>query len=937
MKRLPTAALLLSFGVCSLGSFPVAWSQSTESAVEVDFNRDVMPALSKNCVACHNAKKTEGGLNLESHAALMQGGDSGESILAGDIDGSYLIARVTGAEEPLMPPEDNAVGAKPLTEAEIDSLRRWIVAGAKPPAAESMRALQWQPVPETLQPVYAIATSHDGQYLGYGRGSLVTVTAQQPVADDARTSQALVDGSLVEQLPADSSAPPATHLDIVQSLAFSPDSQRLATGGFRTVKIWRRQTEPFRSLSGLTVPGQVVAVSPNGQWIAQAVGEHGLEITDCRSGEAHRFLRSHAAAVTALAWFPDSPRLLSSDANGQLVITRADDFATTRLTLAAPYTGAELHAVSESQFLGFDPAGKLHELTLAEATDAEPASLSVRAIDGFDTVVAVAVTGQSPATALIALADGRIQAVTAPDWQVVKQLETKLTIKQLSVTADGSRLAVIPAEGAAQSWQLENGQLIAQLDKDYEQVQRLKTSDRNVARQNALIERLAAKVPELQKAAEKEAEARQKVQESRDQAAEALAAQVKQVETAQQEIAAAEQAVADAQAAVAAAMKVVETKTAELEAKKKAMPDIEQKKVAAESELAKREQALATAADSAQRAAARVPELEEQIAGEKNQLVDLQETLKSVQERATQTGTPTAVAISPDATHVVVAGSDQVLRVYSGTQGTPLANVPSAANVRALRITAAGELVCLLDSGVMQAWKLDMPWSLERTIGSFQESPFSDRITALDFSPDGRWLAVGSGPPSRFGDVKLVDVASGAIALDLGEAHSDTVLNARFSPDGRQLATAGADKLCRVFDVATGQLQKALEGHTHHVLGVAWKDDGRTLVTASADATLKVWDVESGTQVRTISGFSKEISAVNFVGQTSQFVVASAEGKAKLYNADNGQAVRDFAGAADALYSIALSAEDQLLYSGGQAGPIWAWQLSDGKLLQTIK
>jgi hypothetical protein len=485
-------------------------------------------------------------------------------------------------------------------------------------------------------------------------------------------------------------------------------------------------------------------------------------------------------------------------------------------------------------------------------------------------------------------------------------------------------------------WKLETGELFAKLEQDYSKSQLVRSSDRNLVRQRALIERLAAKVPELQKVVEQEVEATKKVQEARDKAAEALTAKVAEVSTAATGVSEAEQALAAAQSAVTEAMKMVEAKTAELDAKKKAVTEVEQQRVAAEQELAKRDQALATANDSSQRAAAKVPELEQVVEQEKSQLTALEAKHAETQSLPVATDQPTALAFTHDGTRLVVSHADQRLRLFSTRTGMPEGNPQTAAKVVSLRTTSSNEVVCVTETGAVQAWDLNMPWELERTLGSASESPFSDRITALDFSPDGKLLAVGSGPPSRFGDIKLIDTETGAIARDLGEAHSDTVLSLQFSPDGRQLASGGADKLCRVFDVASGELQRALEGHTHHVLGVAWKDDARTLITASADATLKVWEVESGTQLRTIAGFSKEIAAVKFVGQTSEFVLASTDGNARLYNADNGQQVRAFGGASNALYAVALSSESKQVYSGGQTGQIWAWQLEDAKLLRTL-
>jgi WD40 repeat protein len=926
-------SLLLAGMLSGVGTLGLADEPS-----ELDFNRDLAPILSKNCLACHNAKKAEGGLNLESHSKMMSGGDSGDVVVIDKVDESQLIVRIISEDDP-MPPDDNAVGAKRLTAQEVELFRKWIAAGAKVPSAESMAQLQWQPVPEGLQPVYAIAASPDGNYLSYGRGSVVTVTEQ--IANDSSVrSQELIDpalSSFVEEVAGSpASSRETTHLDIVQSLAFSPDSQRLATGGFRTVKIWRRQTEPTRAFDGLSKPDGVAAISADGRWIAQRSGEHAIEITDSHARQSHRFLESHAANITALAWLVDSPSLLSCDASGKLVLTHADTNQIETLPADVPQSYKSLHRINDTQFLAIDESQKLHELTLATNAETKAKSIAVRTLGGFESIVDAAITKTDPVKAALAFADGKIKIVALPGMEILKEVNSQLSLRSVQISGDGALVAAIPVMGSAQVWNVEDGQMLAKLESDYSKSQLVRTSERNAARQKTLVDRLAAKVPELQKASEQEVEAMKKVQEARDKAAEAVAAKVTEVATAMTGVGEAEKALSDAQAAVTAAMKLVETKTAELEAKKKAVSDIEVQKVAADGELAKRDQALATAKDSTERAAAKIPEMEQKIAAEKTQLTSLETHLQTVQAQVVATDQPTSLAFTVDGKQVVVAHNDNRVRVYSAANGLAASNQPTPASVSSLNVTASNELICLTNAGDVNAWDLNFPWVLERTLGSFSESPFSDRITALDFSPDGSMLAVGSGPPSRFGDVKLIATATGEVVRDLGEAHSDTVLCLRFSPDGRQLATSGADKLCRVFDVASGEQLRALEGHTHHVLGVSWKDDGQTLITASADATMKVWDVESGTQTRTIAGFSKEISAVGFVGQSSEFVLACVDGTARLYNADNGQQVRAFGGATNALYALALSAENKQLYSGGQSGQVWVWKLDDAKLLKTL-
>lgn len=99
----------------------------------VDFTRDVMPILRKTCVECHGPDKVKARLRMDSVEALQKGGKSGALLKPGDPDNSLLLRRVLGLDgEDQMPLDKD-----PLTEKQIDTLRRWIAAGAVYPPAGS--------------------------------------------------------------------------------------------------------------------------------------------------------------------------------------------------------------------------------------------------------------------------------------------------------------------------------------------------------------------------------------------------------------------------------------------------------------------------------------------------------------------------------------------------------------------------------------------------------------------------------------------------------------------------------------------------------------------------------------------------------------------------------------------------------------------------------
>ena len=74
------------------------------------------------------------------------------------------------------------------------------------------------------------------------------------------------------------------------------------------------------------------------------------------------------------------------------------------------------------------------------------------------------------------------------------------------------------------------------------------------------------------------------------------------------------------------------------------------------------------------------------------------------------------------------------------------------------------------------------------------------------------------------------------------EGHNDAVTAVAFSPDGRHVATASADRSVRLWEIATGHEVRRFTGHNHAVTCVTFSPDARHLLTASRDATARLWE-----------------------------------------------------------------------------------------------
>ncbi len=94
------------------------------------FENSIRPVLVETCFRCHGENKISGGLRVDSREALLQGGESGESIVLGKPDESLLVRAIKRhANVSAMPPDKD----KTLRPEQVAAFEAWILADAQWP------------------------------------------------------------------------------------------------------------------------------------------------------------------------------------------------------------------------------------------------------------------------------------------------------------------------------------------------------------------------------------------------------------------------------------------------------------------------------------------------------------------------------------------------------------------------------------------------------------------------------------------------------------------------------------------------------------------------------------------------------------------------------------------------------------------------------------
>lgn len=774
-------------------------------AAPINYEKEILPFLKDNCMACHNKTTTKAGLNMETPELMMKGGENGKGIEAGAGAKSLIYQAAAGDWDSEMPPKTNKVGASPLDEKELALLKQWIDEGAHH-SGKQEKVIAWEPLPAAFAPIFAAGISPDGSHAAAARGNQVSiyhVPTGQLVTK--LTDEALLKSGLYKK-------PGVAHRDIVPALLFTTDGQRLLTGSYREVKIWKRAP-----LVPHSDPAQKPAAAPVAKFsLVPAATPDSIALQDKATGKTLRELK-HGAAISAFVLSQDEQRIATAGADHQIKLWET---ATGKLTHSL---------ISDAEA----------DRVLAEKTDA--------------------------------LARATVE--TAWQNEMIKRAEKEMTdlTARLKKANELSELAKKSLE-----------------EKRKEQKTK---SDAKAAAEKALkdLDDQIAKLPAGTKPDEalvkKQAEAKEKAEKAGSDA-----------KTATEGLTRAENAVTD----TAEEIKVVSASSTRATGAVKAT------------------QAAAAAAKKAQDEAA---------------------AARTVAEKARATVLPEikALTFSPDGAQVAALDAKGLVRFSATRTGGSTTNfsIPAEFTATSLVWQEKGDFIGAGSQTSKAELMIPDPakstWKLERTLGTGDgKSPITDRVNALALSPDGQTLAVGSGEPSRSGDITLWSLTSGKMTGHYDERHIDTVLTLDFSPDGRHLASGGADKVVRVTELASGKMVKVFEGHTHHVLGVAWRADGRLLASAGADNVVKVWDWTTGDRRKSVDGWDKEVTALRYLGGSDTAATSAGDAQMRLINSDGGT-VKALTGATGFMNTVSATRTGNLILAGGETGVLYLWDVATGK------
>ena len=294
----------------------------------------------------------------------------------------------------------------------------------------------------------------------------------------------------------------------------------------------------------------------------------------------------------------------------------------------------------------------------------------------------------------------------------------------------------------------------------------------------------------------------------------------------------------------------------------------------------------------------------------------------------------TSLAFSPDGTRLVSGSMDGSIKWWDlGSKQRPFFLGRSGARLQAIAARADGVFVAMVSGSHGKPAMLEL-WNMTTGQREWTQDASEDFAGSVLFSPDGREIITAGGIIGKKGEIKTWNALSGML-LDSWTTDF-TCYGLAINADGTLLASAGGNRFSagkqqpknelKIWDRRKGGLLHNLgSGTGETTTTVAFHPDGTRCVSGTRDQ-FTIWDSISGQPLRTVSAHDGPINHIA-CSPDGKYIVTGGNDALRIWNAEDGEWIANLDGHQGLIYALAFSPDGARLVSSDNRSSIRIWDL----------
>ncbi|KHN79473.1 Pleiotropic regulator 1 [Toxocara canis] len=231
---------------------------------------------------------------------------------------------------------------------------------------------------------------------------------------------------------------------------------------------------------------------------------------------------------------------------------------------------------------------------------------------------------------------------------------------------------------------------------------------------------------------------------------------------------------------------------------------------------------------------------------------------------------------------------------------------------------------------VMVKPKWHAPWKLYRHVFLKVISGHTGWVRCVDVEPGNEWFATGGA--DRI--VKIWDLATGKLRLSL-TGHVSAVRACKVSHRHPFLFTGGEDKQVKCWDLEYNKVIRHYHGHLSAVQDLSIHPTLDILVTCARDATARVWDMRTKAQIHCFTGHTNTVASVVTQATDPQIITGSHDTTIRLWDLAAGRSIATLTHHKKSVRALTLHPSLYMFASGG-ADNIKQWKCPEGEFIQNL-